>query len=79
MYVVYILQSIKYPDRHYTGITTDLESRLVMHNHGDVPHSSKHSPWKVIVAVHFESKKKALAFEKYLKSGSGRAFSKRHF
>ena len=67
------------PSRHYTEITTDLKSRLVMHNDGDVPHSSKHAPWKVIVAVHFERNKKALAFEKYLKSGSGRAFSKRHF
>ena len=46
MVIVYILQSLKIPDHHYTGITTDLESRLVMHNDGNVPHSSKHAPGK---------------------------------
>jgi hypothetical protein len=31
------------------------------------------------VAIKFEDDQKALAFEKYLKSGSGRAFANRHF
>ena len=35
-------------------------------------------PWEVDIAVYFRDEKKAHAFERYLKTGSGRAFSKRH-
>jgi len=38
-----------------------------------------YGPWKLIVEVGFGDKAEAFAFEKYLKSGSGRAFAKRHF
>ena len=76
---VYILVSEKEPARHYTGITTDLESRLKIHNSGDLPYSRKYRPWRVETAVAFRSKEKAIDFEKYLKSHSGRAFAKRHF
>jgi hypothetical protein len=36
-------------------------------------------PWSLVVSMEFTTAKAASAFEKYLKSGSGRAFSKRHF
>ncbi|MDO9543230.1 MAG: GIY-YIG nuclease family protein, partial [Kiritimatiellia bacterium] len=32
MKTVYILQSVRYPDHHYTGITNDLTQRLDDHN-----------------------------------------------
>ena len=35
-------------------------------------------PWLVDVAVKFSDECRAVAFEKYLKSGSGCAFAKRH-
>jgi hypothetical protein len=44
-----------------------------------VPHTSKFRPWQIETAVAFRSKDKAVAFEQYLKSHSGRAFAKKHF
>jgi len=79
MTYVYLLTSLKYSDRHYTGLTTDLKKRLVKHNEGGVKHTSKYRPWQLELYVAFRCKEKAVAFEKYLKSHSGRAFSKRHF
>jgi len=78
-YYVYILQSCPFPNHHYVGITENLEERLKVHNSGKCNHTSKFMPWQVEVAVAFQLKEKAVAFEKYLKSHSGRAFSKRHF
>lgn len=78
-YYVYILVSEHNPDMHYTGLTQDLETRLKKHNKGDCSYTSKHRPWVIESAVAFRDKEKAAAFEKYLKSGSGREFSRRHF
>ena len=79
MYYVYILQSVNHPERHYTGFTENIENRLLKHNDGEVPHTTKYKPWKLIVYTAFEAKGKAIAFEKYLKSHSGRAFASKHF
>jgi len=76
---VYLLRSTSHPDEKYIGITRDLQSRMVDHNSGKSPHTSKYKPWNLIVALKFEDDRKALAFEKYLKTGSGRAFANRHF
>jgi len=35
--------------------------------------------WQIQTAVAFRDKAKSVAFEKYLKSQSGRAFAKKHF
>ena len=42
-------------------------------------HTAKYKPWKLELYIAFSDEKRAIAFEKYLKSGSGRAFSARHF
>ena len=76
---VYILRSETHPEAHYTGCTRDLKARLRKHNEGGVPHTSKFRPWFIETAVSFRDPAKASAFEKYLKSGSGRAFATRHF
>jgi putative endonuclease len=78
MKYVYLIQSISYPDKRYVGITTDLNKRLKEHNAGKSPHTANFKPWKVIVAVRFADSHRADTFEKYLKSGSGHAFIKRH-
>lgn len=78
-YYVYILRSTNHPENHYTGYTTDYKTRLVKHNNGEVPHTSKHKPWDLQTIIAFTEKEKAIAFEKYLKSHSGRAFAKKHF
>lgn len=45
MNYVYILQSRSHPDQFYTGLCTDVQSRLNAHNAGQSPHSSKYKPW----------------------------------
>ena len=77
MKYVYIIQSITYPGQTYIGITADPEKRIKEHNEGKSPHSSKFRPWKLITYIAFTDEQKAFAFEKYLKSGSGRAFMKK--
>ncbi len=78
MYHVYILQSLSDPDQFYTGFTEQPDERLLHHNSGSSPHTSKHRPWNLIVNISFAQRAKALAFERYLKSGSGRAFAAKH-
>ena len=77
--IVYIIRSERDPTRHYTGITNDVTARLEWHNTGPCGHTVHHRPWSLVVTIEFPSEKDAVRFEKYLKSGSGRAFSKRHF
>jgi predicted GIY-YIG superfamily endonuclease len=72
---VYILQSIA-GEHFYTDITDDLDARLSKHNFGAVTHTSKFRPWRIKSYVAFDDEARAIAFEKYLKSGSGRAFAK---
>jgi putative endonuclease len=76
---VYILRSVKDPTRFYTGLTSDAEFRLGFHNAGLSKHTSDGAPWELVVSITFANAKRALEFEKYLKSGSGRAFANRHF
>ena len=77
MKYVYILQSEIEPERFYIGITDDLQARLSRHNSGQVSHTSKYKPWRIKTYIAFSDEKKAFEFEKYLKSASGRAFSKK--
>ena len=63
----------------YTGHTKDLDERAERHNKGENKYTKYRLPVKLIFYAAFSDKYKAIAFEKYLKSGSGRAFAKRHF
>jgi putative endonuclease len=76
---VYVLGSESQPGRFYTGVTSDLTARLSAHNRGDSVHTATGRPWRVVVALVFADAGRARAFEKYLKSGPGRAFAERHF
>jgi predicted GIY-YIG superfamily endonuclease len=73
---VYILQSDNL-EHFYVGITADLPTRLKKHNAGEVRHTSKYKPWHIKTYVAFSDEKQAFNFERYLKSPSGRAFSKK--
>lgn len=77
MWYVYIIRSIEFPEQEYIGATQDLKRRLPEHNSGRSPHTAKFMPWELIWYCAFPDKLKALAFEKYLKSHSGRAFTKK--
>lgn len=75
MQYVYLLNSIDFPKEYYVGLTTSLKERVKQHNEGISTHTAKFRPWKVVV---FVIEGDARRFEKYLKSGSGREFTKRH-
>ena len=77
MKYVYLLQSIRNPNQRYIGITSDISDRLKAHNEGRSPHTSKFKPWELITYIGFSNESKAVEFEKYLKSGSGRAFARK--
>ncbi len=76
---VYIIRSVKDPDRRYIGRTADIASRLASHNAGQSPQTARQAPWQVVVLVQFLEERRALDFEKFLKSTSGRAFVKQYF
>jgi predicted GIY-YIG superfamily endonuclease len=76
---VYVLESLADSKRHYTGLSRDPHERLAWHNAGASKHTAKHSPWRLLVSITFAHDKSARAFERYLKTGSGRAFARRHF
>ena len=76
-FYVYILQSETATETFYVGFTEDLRSRLKIHNSGQVPHTVKSQPWRIKTAVAFTDRQPAIAFERYLKSASGRAFARK--
>lgn len=76
MKYVYILESLD-SLHFYVGITYDLRTRLAKHNAGEVPHTSKYGPWRLKTYIAFSDDQQAVAFEKYLKSASGRAFARK--
>ena len=76
---VYVIRSLSEPARFYTGVTRNVEERLNWHNSGPSGCTVHHRPWAIVVVIEFADPRAARRFERYLKSGSGRAFSKRHF
>ena len=78
MYYVYVLTSVTCPAQHYTGFTADLKQRLVRHNGGYNRATADGRPCEIACYTAFPDSLTALAFERYLKSGSGRTFAKRH-
>ena len=75
---VYILKNAENPPRYYTGLTSDVRRRHAEHNAGTCIHTAKHRPWAIDVVIEFADEQRAVAFERYLKSGSGVAFAQRH-
>lgn len=58
----------------YIGYSSHLKNRIKEHETGNVPQTRKLRPIRLIYYAAFHSKKKALDFEKYLKTTSGFAF-----
>jgi putative endonuclease len=78
MFYVYILKSLKDGSR-YVGTTTNVEKRLTEHNSGTAKYSSSKKPFELVWFCAFKDKEKAIKFERYLKQGSGFAFTNKHF
>lgn len=76
MHYVY---SLKCKDGFYVGCTEDLKERIERHKKGNVPATANRLPLNLEFYFAIQEKYKAFEFEKYLKSGSGRAFIEKHF
>jgi len=76
MHYVYILKCY---DGFYIGCTNNLKDRMRRHKNGYVDATKNRKPLILHYYFAFQNKYTAFNFEKYLKSGSGRAFIKKHF
>ncbi len=75
--IVYLLKCSD--DSTYTGCTSNLKQRLMAHQNGQVDYTKSRLPIELITYITFSDKTKAFQFEKYLKSGSGKAFANKRF
>ena len=75
MYFVYILKCNN--GKTYTGCTNNLKERLKRHKAGQISTTKPLLPIKLIWYACFADKNKAFKFEKYLKSGSGKALAQK--
>jgi putative endonuclease len=76
---VYVLKNADPAPQFYVGLTSNVGARVSDHNDGRCPHTAMRRPWTLHVTIEFADEETAFRFERYLKSGSGRAFAKRHF
>jgi putative endonuclease len=79
MKYVCLLRSESSTAQTYVGSTMDFTKRFRQHNAGQSPYTARFLPWKPVVVLRFDDDARADEFERYLKSGSGHAFAKRHF
>ena len=77
--MMYYVYSLKCKDGYYVGPTDDLKERIDRHTKVHVPATKDRLPVTLEFYFAIKNKYKAFEFEKYLKSGSGRAFIKKHF
>ena len=77
MFYVYILELGN--KTFYVGRTDNLKQRFHEHTTGQERTTKKYLPCKLVTYIAFDHKTKAVLFERYLKTGSGLAFRKRHF
>jgi putative endonuclease len=76
-FYVYMLQGERDAKSFYSGFTEGLLERLNKHDVGEPPHRAKLRPWRMKTAIAFTEHERAVNFERYLKSSSGRAFAKK--
>lgn len=74
MHYVYIIESISSPGKLYVGSTIDVYARFAKHNEGGSVYTKDYKPWKLIWHSSFQDRSRALDFEKYLKTYSGKVF-----
>jgi len=75
MYYTYVLQSEK-DQKLYIGWTDNLKNRFEKHQTGKVHSTKDRRPFKLIYFEACSDQGKAIAREKYFKSGFGRRFLK---
>jgi putative endonuclease len=72
-YYIYVLLSEK-DNQFYTGYTSDLNNRLMLHNNGKVESTKNRRPLKLIYWEGCLNQQDATRREKYLKSGNGKIY-----
>ncbi len=75
---MHYIYSLKCKDGFYIGCTNNLQNRVERHTNGQVLATKNRRPLELIFYFAINDKHRAFEFEKYLKSGSGRAFIKKH-
>lgn len=75
MFYTYVLINIK-DKKLYIGWTKDLKNRLSLHQKGLVDSTKVRRPLKLIYYEACHDKEKAIAREKYFKTGFGRRYLK---
>jgi predicted GIY-YIG superfamily endonuclease len=78
MHYVYLIENVHSRDQRYVGQTRDLKARMLDHNAGRSVHIRRYKPWNLVCYLGFAEERRAIAFERYLKSGSGKTFARRH-
>ena len=68
---VYIIQSVV-NHSFYTGMTSDIEKRILEHNSGKGTYTKKFMPWKLVYFEVCENRIAARKREKYLKTTEGK-------
>ena len=63
----------------YVGFSSNLKQRFQAHNDAKVPATAGFLPAKLKSYVAVETKEKAMALEKYFKTGSGKAVALKRF
>ena len=72
MFYAYILKLSN--GQYYTGFSEDLKARMKKHKKNAVRTTARLHLIELVFYAAFKEKKKALTFERYLKSSSGFAF-----
>jgi predicted GIY-YIG superfamily endonuclease len=71
MITVYVLKSLS-SDIFYTGMTENIENRILEHNSGKSKFKSGHVPWIILYSEVHTDWTSARIREKYLKSTAGK-------
>lgn len=64
---------------NYVGYTSNFKERLARHQRGEVKFTSKRLPVEIVAVISVKDKYTAIKLEDYFKTGSGRAFTQKHF
>jgi putative endonuclease len=76
MFIAYVIKNIK--GKRYTGSTNNFEERLKIHNSLNKDKAKFHrttykkGPWFLYFKKEFKTRREALSFERFLKTGNGR-------
>ena len=74
MFYTYVLYSESFR-KTYVGFTSNLEGRLLAHNHPqNKGYTKRFQPWIILYSEEFEFQHEAMVREQQLKTGQGRVF-----